>query len=207
MTWKPVSDYKLLDRGIRSGVDYHTLTADRRAINLDTLNGLHNTVLTGLQFKVHGRHLNLEAQFTEIDFVTGKLKTSDADGVGTFWKANDNTQYSKENRRTELKLDQPDVPTLSKLSQIDSSDNQFIQFTHSDVEKDVAQTTVPYIDAQDVISKVPVALNGIGIYHKGQLKFGGFIAFKLITYDFAPHVIPLDFSGEDDYQYVPLDKH
>lgn len=207
VAWKPVADYRLLDRGIRSGSDYHTLTADKRAINLDTLNGLSNTVLTGLRFKVYGRHMNLEAQFTEIDFVTGKLKMADAADVGKFWQANDNTPYTKENRRTEIKLDHPDIPILSKHSEILSTDNQYIQFTHSDVDKDVAQTTVPFMDAQDVISKIPVALNGIGIYYKGQSSFGGFIGMKLVTYNFAPHVIPPDFSGEDDYQYVPLDKH
>lgn len=206
VAWKPVSDYKLLDRGIRNGVDYHTMTADKRAINLDTLNGLGNTVLTALRFKVYGRFLSLEAQFTEIDFVSGQLVNTDGGLVGKYWKANDNTPYSGLERRTEVILENPDIPTLSKKSEIDSKDNQYIKLTHSDIDKDVGQTTVPYFDALDVISKIPVALNGIGIHHKGQKGFGGFIALKLMTYDFAPHVIPPEFSGEADIQYVPLDK-
>lgn len=206
VAWKPVSDYRLLDRGIRRDVDYHTLTNDRRAVDLDTLHGISSSVLTGLRFKVFGRNMKLEAQFTEIDFATGKLKSTDAENVGTYWQANDQTQYSKSERRTELKLHEPDVPILSKRSEIDSTDNQFIRFTHSGVDKDVAQTTVPYLDAQDVVSKVPVPLSGAGIYHKGQKSYGGFIGLKLVTYDFAPHVIPPDYSGENDFQYVPLEK-
>lgn len=206
VAWKPVADYKLLDRGIRRDIDYHTLTADRRAVDLDTLHGVGNTVLTGLRFKVYGRNMKLETQFTEMDFATGKLKTTEADNVGTYWEANDKTPYSKGERRTELHLQNPDVPILSKSSEIDSRDNQFIRFTHSDVDKDVAQTTVPYLDAQDVVSKVPVPLSGAGIYHKGQKGFGGFIGLKLVTYDFAPHVIPADYSEENDFQYVPLEK-
>lgn len=39
LSWKPVSDYKLLDRGIRNGMDYHTMSWDKRAIDLDDLIG------------------------------------------------------------------------------------------------------------------------------------------------------------------------
>lgn len=94
--------------------------------------------------------------------------------------------------RTAVQLKRPDVPTkTSKLrgqSRPDSQTNQFIEFSHTDIDADVAQTTIPYIDAQDVTSFPPVPLTGVGIFHKGQDLSGGFIAPKLITFDFAPHI-------------------
>lgn len=69
-----------------------------------------------------------------------------------------------------------------------SATNSYIEFVNSDLDADLAQTTVPYIDIQDVESIPPVALAGAGIHHKGQKGFGGFVAPKLFTYDFAPHI-------------------
>lgn len=91
--------------------------------------------------------------------------------------------------RTAVQLRRPDIPTKMKSkSRPDSTTNQFIEFTHTDIDADVAQTTIPYIDAQDATSFPPVPLTGVGIFHKGQDLSGGFIAPKLITFDFAPHI-------------------
>lgn len=54
------------------------------------------------------------------------------------------------------------------------------------MEKDAAQTTVPFVDTQPVTSKAP--LSGIGIYHKGRAGFGGFLAPNIFAYDFTSHV-------------------
>lgn len=35
--WIPVEDYTIYDKGVREGVDYHTLAWDRRDIDLDDL--------------------------------------------------------------------------------------------------------------------------------------------------------------------------
>lgn len=112
--------------------------------------------------------------------------------------------------RTEIVLNRPDVPTNSRSkSQRDSTTNQYIDFTHTDLDADAAQTTVPYLDAQDVISIPPCPISGkflsnimrstqiktdtffvsgAGIYHKGLNMYGGFVAPKLITYDYSPHI-------------------
>lgn len=185
LSWKLVSDYKLLDRGIRNGLDYHTMSWDKRAIDLDDLIAPVNHVVTGVRLRVVGTHLNLEIRVTEADFTTGRLIDPEET---SFWKSNDNTESSS-NKRTPVKLTRPDIPTFSpSSSEVDSVTNQFIEFTHTDLDRDVGQTTVPYIDAQDVISRVPVALGGAGIYHKGQMLYGGFIGLKLITYDFQPYI-------------------
>lgn len=56
------------------------------------------------------------------------------------------------------------------------------------MDRDAAQTTVPFFDAQPVESLQAVPLSGAGIFHKGQNHFGGFIAPKIITYDFGKHL-------------------
>lgn len=204
--WKPVNDYKLLDRGIRSGFDYHTMTWDKRAIDLDDLQSprTKDHVVTGVRFRVLGGHLNLEIRITEFDFVSGQLIDPDEK---SFWISSDNTESSQgNNKRTPVKLKSPDVPTSSRVqSEIDSQSNQFIELTHTDLDRDVAQTTVPYFDAQEVTSIPPVALSGIGIFHKGAPLSGGFVAMKLITYDFGPHIQQPQLSDIDDVKIVPLE--
>lgn len=84
---------------------------------------------------------------------------------------------------TELALVRPDVPTKSpEKSQMFAEDNRYIKFQPSDMEKDGAQTIVPYLDTSTVSAYVP--LSGIGLYYKSALGYGGFIAPKLITFDF-----------------------
>lgn len=204
LSWKSVSDYKLLDRGIRNGLDYHTMSWDKRAIDLDDLIAPSSHVVTGLRFRVIGTHLNLEIRVTEADFSTGRLIDPEAT---SFWKSNDNTESSS-NKRTPVKLKNPDIPTLSTTaSEIDSTSNQYIEFTHTDLDRDVGQTTVPYIDAQDVVSRIPVALSGAGVYHKGKLQYGGFIGLKLITYDFQPHILTPSLTEQaEDIKIVNLQK-
>lgn len=204
LSWKPVSDYKLLDRGIRNGLDYHTLSWDKRSIDLDDLIAPSSHVVTGMRFRVVGTHLNLEIRVTEADFATGRLIHPEET---SFWKSNDNTESSPD-KRTPIKLKSPDISILSPTpSEIDSASNQYIEFTHTDLDRDVGQTTVPYLDAQDVISRVPVALSGAGIYHKGKALYGGFIGLKLITYDFQPHILTPSLTEEaEDIKIVNLQK-
>lgn len=35
--WVPVSQFTILDRGVRDGIDYHTLDFNRRQVDLDAL--------------------------------------------------------------------------------------------------------------------------------------------------------------------------
>lgn len=66
--------------------------------------------------------------------------------------------------------------------------NQYIEFTHSGMDADVAQTTIPYLDAQDVVPNPPVPLIGVGLYHKATRGNGGFIGPKVFTYDVTQHI-------------------
>lgn len=185
VAWKPVDGYDLRGRGIKNAVDFHTMAWDKRAIDLDELVADEGHCVTGVRFRIVGTHLNLEIRVTEINFIEGKLVNPETSSI---WISNDNTDVSKE-KRTQITLYKPDVPTNAiGASKILSSTNQYIEFTHTDMDSDGAQTTVPFLDAQEVASDPPVPLSGAGIYFKGRDRSGGFVAPKIISYDFALHI-------------------
>ena len=91
--------------------------------------------------------------------------------------------------RNELKLDEMDVPTKSEISnEPDSKGDQFLTFTTTSMQKDGGQTTIPFIDVQEVVTNPPMPLGGAGLFHRGQKGFGGFLALKLYTYDIVDHI-------------------
>jgi hypothetical protein len=103
--------------------------------------------------------------------------------------SNDNTDKSGNKKRVEISLKYPHISTKARAKSLPiSSPNTFVKFTHSDMGKDAAQTTVPFLDAQNVVNNPPVPLEGIGIFLKGQDGFGGFIAPKVKTFDYGPYV-------------------
>lgn len=199
LEWVQPEDYNVLSPNVRNGRDYHTLNRDNRILDLDDLDVLQGYVLTGVRFRLLGSHLNLEIRMTEMDFATGHLMDPDK----SIWIGSDKTEHS-DDKRTELKLDRPHVPLLTPSKSIpDSISNQFVRFRESDRGMDAAQTTVPFFDAQPVVPAKPVPLSGAGLFHKGRPKFGGFVAPKVMTYDFGPHVqAPIE-QAEDGGRRLP----
>jgi hypothetical protein len=63
-----------------------------------------------------------------------------------------------------------------------------VLFTHTDVDADAAQTTVPFICSQPVSPEPVTLLSGAGLMHRGRAGYGGFVAPKVLTYDFAQHI-------------------
>ena len=53
----------------------------------------------------------------------------------------------------------------------------------------MAQTTVPFMDIQPVRPNPAVWLHGVGIYHKGQPGYGGFIAPRVFTNDASEFLV------------------
>lgn len=97
--------------------------------------------------------------------------------------------FNSTSPRQRLNIYNANVPTRTiRSSLLLSKHNQFVEFTNSGMDADAAQSTVPFIDIQDVVSNPPVPLAGIGLYYKGRPGYGGFVAPKIITYDFTPHV-------------------
>ncbi|XP_070072687.1 uncharacterized protein [Drosophila takahashii] len=178
--WKPVDKFEVSDENVKKDVDFHMLSFEKRFIDLDEVKVENQYVVTGLRFRVVGTHLNLEAQFSKFNFESGQLIEPTKN---SFWKSGGSDQPRKQ-----LHLKNPNVSTRSNSSVPLSSDNQYIEFTNTGFKEDAAQSTVPFIDIQDVTSDPPVPLSGIGIYYKGLDGNGGFLAPKLITYDFSPNV-------------------
>ncbi|XP_075978437.1 uncharacterized protein LOC142978054 isoform X3 [Anticarsia gemmatalis] len=189
--------------GVADGVDYHKLTYERRAIDLDELESPSGSVLTGVRFRMIGAHLHFEIQSTPFNYTTGRMFPEKSQ-----WISNDNTEGSPK-PRSRLQLQKPDLPTRgNKNLFIDSNHDQYIEFTHSDFDADAAQSTVPFIDVQHVLpskasnSKGATLNSGAGLYHRGAKGSGGFIGVKLLTYDYSKHVKaeppPDDLMKEDD---------
>ncbi|ODN05047.1 hypothetical protein Ocin01_01561 [Orchesella cincta] len=191
--WKPVPRVDKHNKTQAIQLDY-----TQRAFDLDELLVPLHHVVTGVRFRVLGTHVNLEVRATQINPETGKLleKTS-------HWISNDNTPES--GNRHEMTLEDPDVPTKTHHPSVpDSHPDQYISFGASSQSKDVSQTTVPFIDIQEVRPKPAVWLKGIGIYHKGQQGFGGFIAPKIFTHSAANYIqIEEDYIYYDDHNQSP----
>ncbi|XP_046814386.1 uncharacterized protein LOC124422239 isoform X3 [Vespa crabro] len=183
VTWKPVDTYTVYDSDVKNGIDYHTIVWEKRAIDMDDLKSPENHLLTGIKLRMIGTRLNLEIMVTPFNFTTGKLIQP---LQKSYWISNDITDsYS----RTELKLKNPDIPIHSELQHVSDSDvNQYLNFAPSDREKDAAQSTIPFLDIQPVEPNPSIPIAGAGIFHKGRSGSGGFLALKLITYNFAPHL-------------------
>ena len=91
--------------------------------------------------------------------------------------------------RTEVKLDNLDIPTNSGAPAVPTSQtNQFLYFTTSSLETDAGQNTIPFIDLQSVETYPPVPLSGLGLFHKSSEGSGGFLSLKLFTYNYEPHL-------------------
>lgn len=164
---------------MRENRDYHTLTWEERAVNLDTVEVPAGKVVTGVRFRVINGALTLQVRGTDFDFDVGILINTE----------NSNWYTSTKRTRTEILLDQPDISTNSREKSIPFAlPDRYIKFQPTDRYKDIAQTAVPFIDAQLVESHNPSLISGVGLYYKGRQGYGGFIAPKLLNYNFAPHI-------------------
>ncbi|XP_060652646.1 uncharacterized protein LOC132788962 [Drosophila nasuta] len=183
LAWIPLELYDVSNVDIRNGYDYHKLNYNSRAMDLDEIAVDNDTlVVTGARFHVLNNHLNLEVRFSTFNFTTGHLIRPDVDSI---WLGNDWRKEHQDKPRQKLMLYDPQVSTKSALHSLPlSKDNQYMEFVSSSVDKDAAQSTVPFIDLQDVVPNPAVSLSGLGIYHKGRRGFGGFFAPKVVTYNF-----------------------
>ncbi|XP_031848288.1 chemokine-like protein orion isoform X1 [Nomia melanderi] len=178
--WKPIEAFSILAGDVKSNVDYVTLAWENRGLDLDDLVSDQDHLLTGLRFRTIGPRLNLEILVSPFNFTSGKLIDPEKN---SFWISNDVTN------RIQLELKNPDIPTRVQLPSLpDSKKHQYVDFAPSDRVMDAAQNTIPFIDIQPVESYPPVPAAGAGIYHKGRSGSGGYVALKLFTYDFTPHL-------------------
>ena len=52
------------------------------------------------------------------------------------------------------------------------------------------QTTIPFVDAQQVKPRDGIWLSGAGLYHKGYPGYGGYVGLTTVSYDFGNHLMP-----------------
>ncbi|XP_041979506.1 uncharacterized protein LOC121733355 isoform X3 [Aricia agestis] len=200
--WVPVQRFAITDKGVREGEDYHTLTYERRAIDLDELEAPVGRVLTGVRFRMIGAHLHFEIRATMFNYTTGRLAPLHSE-----WISNDNTDVG-DTPRKKLELIRPDIPIRGNVPlQIDSAHDQFVEFTHSDLDADAAQSTVPFLDIQPVQpARGAGLLTGAGVYHRGALHSGGFLGLKVISYDMTRHIRadppPAGYDDDDEESNV-----
>lgn len=151
---------------------------------------------TGVKLRVFGKHLSLDLVHSKFSLKTGKVS------LVIVPLSSHLTASTKSNRR-EISLELPtkvgpDIPTRTNLKSTEYSEtNSFLKFTHTSISKDLGQTTVPFIDSQNVTSEIATPLQGVGLYWRGVKGFGGFVALKIITIDHKTN-IGLNQSVEDN---------
>lgn len=72
----------------------------------------------------------------------------------------------------------------------------YIHLSPSSFEKDLGQTVQPLLDVQDVVTYPSTPLRGIGLYHKASSGYGGFIAPRILTYDYSKFIKLPDYFKE-----------
>lgn len=176
IVWKVAQQFNVSDNHTRNGIDYHTLTWENRSVNLDTVTVPVGQVVTGVRFnRNHAGHLILEVRATEIDLEAGKLINIE----NSMWLSNSmggKHRINTDNLDISTKANKPPIPNFKE--------NTYVRFGPTHRKVDISQRTVPFIDTTRVESKVPIALSGISLYYKGQTGYGGFIAPRIIVYDF-----------------------
>lgn len=178
-SWNVTNDnFTLSDADVKEGVDYYTLNYENRTLNLDTITAARDQLVTGVRLRVVNGRLRLEARFTYFDDSLGKLDNIS----GSDWLSNSNTD------RELIQSDHSYVPTKSPVQTLplSSKNGNYVQFGPSGWVHDMAQNTVPFFDSQPLeTSSEPVALHGVGLFYKAWPGHAGYVAPKLIAYDYA----------------------
>lgn len=76
----------------------------------------------------------------------------------------------------------------SDKSNVDSDTNQYVKFTRASLEANAGQATVPFWDAQKVEPTPTLPLSGVGLFHKGAPKCGGFLGLRIFSMDYSEYM-------------------
>lgn len=129
-SWKRAEPrFNLNDSSVREGIDYHTLTYDKRAINFDTIILPQGQVLTGVRFHLHNGHIRMEVRGTDFDFETG-----------TLFNLENSTWYGNENSgRQKIVLNNSKPIGLMGQPIVNIIPDSYVEFTPSDKDTDASQ--------------------------------------------------------------------
>lgn len=180
-TWSlAYEQFASTDIGVIEGIDYATLTYENRAIDLDDLILPHGKVVTGVRFQQSATtgHLALEIRATDFDYFSGRLLNISHNP----WVKNDyggQIEIEIPKRRNPLRYIAKDLYVPEMVP------NAYVQFGPTDLDYDIGQSTVPFIETYQIESRNPAVLGGIGLTYKSAgYDSAGFIALKTFTYDF-----------------------
>ncbi|XP_072395988.1 uncharacterized protein [Diabrotica undecimpunctata] len=182
VSWKPVSDFSIQSWNANEGEDYHMMKYLKSTMNLDQLDVPNqNYVITGAKFVLnYKKEIQLQIQVTPFNFTSGILNRAKSRNIDNGY-----------NHRTKIAMNNLNDPTFSPQSTnyYGLYDNDLfprsVEFTHTDLNKDAAQTTIPFIDIQPVYSDVAVPLQSAYLYYKKSPSYGGFVGINLQTYDYS----------------------
>lgn len=183
--------FAVTDIGVYDGIDYATLTHENRSINLDDLILPPGKVVTGVRFQQNSTtgHLALEIRATDFDYYSGKLTNLSHNP----WMKNDyggQIEIEIPKKRNPLRYIAKDLYMPELIP------NAYVKFGPTDLDYDIGQTTVPFIETYPLESRNPVVLGGIGLTYKSAGNdSAGFIALKTITYDF-------NIADADKFDYI-----
>lgn len=66
------TEFNLNDPGIKNGINYHTLTYEHRAVNLDTVTAPPGKIVTGIRFHVTDKSvLTIQIRATDFNYEKG----------------------------------------------------------------------------------------------------------------------------------------
>ncbi|KAL7303424.1 hypothetical protein TKK_0004608 [Trichogramma kaykai] len=167
--------------GLVEGVDHVRLTWRNRSFALDDIELENDYVLTGVKFVYDGGLVKVAARGNFYDFEAGTV-----DPEEEFWSVSGESKGLEE--YGQLSVEDRDVPTDHLENHVDSVEGQYLNLTTSSMKNDAGQSVVPFVDALPVVPKQLIPLSGFGLIHKGGRKTSGYLALKLLGYDFEPHV-------------------
>ncbi|XP_023317882.1 uncharacterized protein LOC106656888 [Trichogramma pretiosum] len=164
------------------GVDHLQLGWENRSFVLDDVELGNDYALTGVRFVYKNGFIKLAARGHKYNFKRGRINPRKEKWIvsGEDRPNSDYEEFSVEDRA---------VPTDYRDNKVDSSGAvQYVNLTTSGMKSDVGQSLVPFVDTVPVVTKQLIPLAGFGLIHKGNRKSAGYLALKLIGYDFTEHV-------------------
>ncbi|XP_015112371.1 uncharacterized protein LOC107038021 [Diachasma alloeum] len=192
------------------GRDFEFFKGDKKTVNLDDVSGPPGHVVIGVRFQqakdakiTKDNPIRLEVLAVPFDFEEGKVTPSR-------WKPAKWIGVEDNKKRTQVKFNEPDVPTKHGQNLPTLAPNLYVNFQASDLKKDAGQSTIPFWDIQDVITIPSFALQGVGIFHKGHRDglYGGYLALRLLSLEFADNLnttVPQDLQNAYEQIYrAPL---
>ncbi|XP_034946592.1 uncharacterized protein [Chelonus insularis] len=175
-------------------VDYAYIKHNRKVLNLDTISGGPNYVLTGVklshavQMKNGKREskslspLQLEVRVTPFDYANGKLNpTNDNPSKWITAQTQPKPPPAYSEKREEIKIGSKTYKYETVQNSPSLASNRFIKFQQSSIWSDAGQSTLPFLDSRSTVPASPLALDGLGLIYRGHPKYGGFVAFKALT--------------------------